>query len=110
LRETVAEYIQMMTLQAKELQLFNPPIGKPEGMAADREVTIFGGGTLIFDEYGKLKYQVFNRLNNASRQTPRLKYLWKCGYFEDVDSTENAFARLHLNRALDLRPRVAEGF
>jgi hypothetical protein len=110
LRETVAEYIQMITLQAKELQHFDPPIGKPAGMAPEREVTLYGGGTLIFDEYGRLKYQVFNRINNATRQTPRLKYLWKCGYYDDMEVTENAFARLHLNRALDLRPRAAEVF
>jgi hypothetical protein len=110
LRETVAEYIQMMTLQAQELQYFNPPIGKPEGLDANREVTIYGGGALIFDEYGRLKYQVYNRVDNATRQTPRLKYLWKHGYFDDISGTQNAFARLHLNRTLNLRTRTAEVF
>lgn len=110
LRETVAEYIQMMTIQAQELQYFDPPIGKPEGLAADREVTIYGGGALIFDEYGRLKYHVNNRVENVARQTPRLKYLWKCGYFDDAHGTRNAFAQLHLNRTLNLRTRVAEVF
>jgi hypothetical protein len=111
LRETVAEYIQMVTLQAQELQLyFDPPIGKPDAMPAEQEVTLYGGGTLIFDEYGKLKYHVFNRLNNSIRQTPRLKYLWKCGYFQDPDAAQNAFARLHLRRALNLRPNFTEAF
>lgn len=110
LRETVAEYIQMMTLQAQELQYFDPPIGKPEGLDANREVTIYGGGALIFDEYGRLKYQIYNRVDNAGRQTPRLKYLWKHGYFDDVSGTQNAFARLHLNRTLNLRTRTAEVF
>lgn len=110
LRETVAEYIQMITLQAQELQYFDPPIGKPSGMALDREVTLYGGGTLVFDEYGRLKYQIYNRVNNAARQAPRLKYLWKCGYYDYVEAAENAFSRLHLSRALDLRSRVAEVF
>jgi hypothetical protein len=110
LRETVAEYIQMVTLQAQELQFFDPPIGKPEGMSPDEEVTLYGGGTLIFDEYGRLKYQVYNRINNASLQTPRLKYLWKYGYFADKDTEENVFARLHLNRALNQTTNVAERF
>jgi hypothetical protein len=110
LRETVGEYIQMVTLQAQELQQFDPPIGKPSGMPADREVTIYGGGSLIFDEYGKLKYQIYNRLNNATRQTPRLKYLWKSGYFHDPDFAENTFARLHMNRALDRKNRFSEVF
>jgi hypothetical protein len=110
LRETVAEYIQMMTIQAQELQYFDPPIGKPEGLSKDREVTIYGGGALIFDEYGRLKYHVFNRVENVARQTPRLKYLWKCGYFDDPGGTRNAFARLHLNRSLNLRTRASEVF
>lgn len=110
LRETVAEYIQMMTIQAQELQYFDPPIGKPEGLALDREVTIYGGGALIFDEYGRMKYHINNRIDNVARQTPRLKYLWKYGYFDDVNMAQNAFARLHLNRALNQRSRIAEVF
>lgn len=110
LRETVAEYIQMVTLQAQELQYFDPPIGKPDAMPANQEVIIYGGAALIFDEYGRLKYQVLNRLNNATRQTPRIKYLWKCGFFDDPEYAENAFARLHLNRALNIRPRNTEVF
>lgn len=110
LRETVAEYIQMMTIKARELQLFDPPIGKPEGLDGNREVTIYGGGALIFDEYGRLKYHVDNRVENVARQTPRLKYLWKCGYFDVANEARTAFARLHLNRTLDLRTRSAEFF
>jgi hypothetical protein len=110
LRETVAEYIQMMTIQARELQYFDPPIGKPEGLSGEREVTIYGGGALIFDEYGRLKYHVNNRVENVGRQTPRLKYLWRCGYFDEQTGTRNAFARLHLNRTLNLRTRAAEVF
>ncbi|HEY8184583.1 MAG TPA: hypothetical protein VIF64_00860 [Pyrinomonadaceae bacterium] len=110
LRETVVEYIQMVTLQAQELQSFDPPIGKPEGMSPDEEVTLYGGASLIFDEYGRLKYQILNRINNSSLQTPRLKYLWKYGYFADKDTEENLFARLHLSRALNLTRNVAERF
>ena len=111
LRETVAEYIQMITLQAQELQqYFDPPISKPDGLAPDRELTIYGGGALIFDEYGRLKYHVFNRIGNASKQSPRLKYLWRSGYFDTQDLAPNPFAKLHLNRALDIRSRAAEVF
>jgi len=109
-RETVAEYIQMMTLRAQELQYFDPPIGKPNPMPPSQEVTIYGGGTLIFDEYGRLKYHVYNRLANSTRQTPRMKYLWKCGYFQDPDSAQNSFARLHLSRALNLKTDLREAF
>jgi hypothetical protein len=110
LRETVAEYIQMITLQAQELQYFDPPVGKPSAMAPDQEVTIYGGGALIFDEYGRLKYHVLNRLNNAARQTPRLKYLWQCGYFDTTASADGGFSQLHLNRALNTRSHTMESF
>jgi len=111
LRETVAEYIQTLTLQAQELErYFNPPIGKPDGLTADREVTIYGGGALIFDEYGRLKYHVSNRIDNTDRQTPRLTYLWRSGYFDEQDLAPNPFAKLHLSRALNIRSRAAEVF
>jgi hypothetical protein len=110
LRETVCEYIQMITLKAQELQVFDPPVGKPEGMPPDKEVTLYGGGALIFDEYGRLKYQIFNRIENSARQTPRLKYLWKNGYFEEGAADVNPFAQLHLSRALNLRQTITEEF
>ena len=75
LRETVAEYIQRIDLQAAELKPLG--IGIPRGMPPDREVTLFGGGALIFDEYGRLKFHVRNKILNSSRQTSRLRYLWE---------------------------------
>ncbi|HKP72659.1 MAG TPA: hypothetical protein VJT82_06960 [Pyrinomonadaceae bacterium] len=107
LRETVAEYIQMISLQARELEMFN--INIPEGMSQTQEVTLYGGGALIFDEYGRLKFHVRNRIMNPARQTPRLKYLWEFGYFSRK-SQENFFARMHMQRAANLRTRVSEEF
>ena len=46
-------------------------------MPPDREVTLFGGGALIFDEYGRLKFHVRNKILNSSRQTSRLRHLWE---------------------------------
>ncbi len=108
LRETVSEYIQMMTLRADEVSMLG--IGIPEGMAPDQEITLYGGGALIFDEYCKLKYHVRNRILNTNCQTPRLKYLWEQGYFDESGPTENVFARLHLQRSLNLRSSTAEEF
>lgn len=110
LRETVSEYIQMVTLRAEELQQYDPPISIPEGMSEELEVTLYGGGALVFDEYGRLKYHVNNRINNVGRQNPRLDYLWRYGYFDDKAETENVFARMHLQRALNLPSTSAEEF
>ena len=75
LRETVAEYIQQIDLQAGGLKRLG--IGAPRGMPLKQEVTLYGGGALIFDEYGRLKFHVRNKILNSERQTRRLRYLWR---------------------------------
>jgi hypothetical protein len=111
LRETVAEYIQYVTVRAGELQQLATPIGKPKGMPNDKEVTLYGGGTIIFDEYGRLKYHIRNRIFNQQKQTERLDYLWKYGFFTHEDFTENFFSRMHLRRsAVFSNHFVEEGF
>jgi hypothetical protein len=92
LRETVAEYMQIVDLQAGELKRLQ--ITLPEDMPKDQEIRLYGGGTLIFDEYGRLKYHVSNRLNNRERQSRRIEYLWRFGYYRDPSSFRN-FANLH---------------
>ena len=99
LRETVAEYIQYITVQSGELQQLPVPIGKPKGMPSDIEVTLYGGGTLIFDEFGQLKYHVRNRILSQCSQTARLEYLWKYGFFTHEDFSKNFFSRMHLRRS-----------
>lgn len=108
LHETVAEYVQMITLRAEELQMFN--INIPEGMPLKQEVTLYGGGALIFDEYGRLKFHVRNYILDAARQTPRLKYLWEYGYFNTTSFDTNVFARLHRQRATNRPTTAAEEF
>ena len=66
-----------------------------DGAASGRS----GGGALIFDEYGKLKYQIANRLENVGRQTRRLAYLWETGFFEQPVDDKSAFANMHLMRS-----------
>jgi hypothetical protein len=74
LHETVCEYEQILQPQASELGSLN--IRKPSGMPDDKPLKLFGGGALIFDEYGHLKYHVYNPLSSAKRQQARLNYLW----------------------------------
>ena len=81
-------------MQARDLKKFG--LTKQEGMPADLELNIFGGGTLILDESGRLKYHVRNRIRSAERQNPRLEYLWTHGGF----SGSKAFGLLHLERVL----------
>jgi len=99
LRETVAEYIQIMTLQARELKSALG-IQPPKDMPKDLRVRIFGGGALIFDEYGQLKYHIANKIEDRKRQTDRLHHLWKVGFFDEPADVRSHFASLHLARAM----------
>lgn len=102
LRETIAEYVQMLTLQAEELQEVGVDI--PEGMEPWRNVTLFGGGTLVFDEYGQLKYQIANHLLSSEadvkQQSGRISHLWKSGFFARPADGSSRFAELHMAKAL----------
>ncbi len=98
LRETVAEYVQILTLDAGELKQVlgvTPPAGMPRW----RRVRIFGGGALIFDEYGQLKYKIAKKIEDPKRQEDRLKCLWETGFFEERHTFASPFAKLHLARA-----------
>jgi hypothetical protein len=80
-----------------------PSIAKPADMPAGTPVTLYGGNTLIFDEYGRLKYNVHNGITDAQRQTDRLAYLWEAGFFTDEGAQLQNFSHMHLRRALDLK-------
>ena len=103
-RETVAECLQFVKIEAAELP--NYGLVKPAGMADDLEVSLYGGSTLILDEYGALKYEIHNRLprldDEASLQAAqkRLDYLWAHGAFNEGASFAGQLSSLHRLRAL----------
>jgi hypothetical protein len=90
LRETGAEYHQTLDLQASELERHG--IEKPKRMPSDRPLRLMGGGTLIFDEYGQLKFHVGTGVR-SKRQTKRLESLWR---FRDRDPGANFPCRFAL--------------
>jgi hypothetical protein len=106
LRETVAEYIQLASMPAGELADL---IGRsmPEGTSDDDQVRLYGGGTLIFDEFGRLKYHANNPVLDLAHNRDHLADLWDRGYFEDA--SVNRFSQLHLDRATSLPLMVRKG-
>jgi hypothetical protein len=100
LRETVAEYVQILKLKAGELPELK--LEKPDGMADELEIYLYGGGALIFDEYGRLKYHVYNPVC-GSKQNGRLEYLWKYGFYNGK-SLRTRFSSLHRLRSY---PQIA---
>lgn len=77
LRETVSEYRQVLDTTADELPGVCEGMKKPRGMPGDTPVRIHGGGVLVFDEFGHLKYHIRSRIDNPKRQNRRLGYLWR---------------------------------
>jgi hypothetical protein len=107
LRETVADYVQILTVRANELEGIPIPgrkgrIHKPKGLSPGASVRLLGGGALLFDEFGKLKYHIRNSLLNPRKQTKRLQHLFDAGYF-NRRLGQRGFAALHLK---GLRPEL----
>lgn len=82
---------------------------------SDELVTpIYGGGTLIFDEYGRLKYHVHNDVFGAKRQSERLAYLYQAGLLRagrlGARLSAARLSAVHRLRALDARRFPQEGW
>jgi hypothetical protein len=81
--------------------------GAPDEEAKPMTTALYGGGVLIFDEYGRLKYHVHNDVFNGPRQSRRLKYLWETGQLtpgRDGGRLQPArLSTIHRLRALDAR-------
>ncbi|MBI3893738.1 MAG: hypothetical protein HY303_19640 [Candidatus Wallbacteria bacterium] len=108
LRETVAEYFQRLEVPASELARLRIGVNKPLQMKPDTTVKLYGGGALIFDQFGRLRFNITNRLDNATLQNERLQYLWDYGYFTKHAATARPFAALHRKRATGAYTRITE--
>jgi hypothetical protein len=97
LRGVVAEHVQTMNLRAGELGRYG--IQRPAGMRTDFEMRLHGGGTLIFDEFGRLKYHVHNDVLSTKRQSARIQYLWENGFYRQDSASLREFSVLHRQRA-----------
>ena len=106
LRETIAEYVQVLTLTAEELRK-DLHIDVPDEIEHWRRLRVYGGGTLVFDEYGQLKYQIAHHVartaGDRDRQVRRLRHLWETGFFEGAPDNSTRISRLHLARGVGRR-------
>ena len=97
LRETVVEYIQQLNVYSSELTSLG--IRRPEGMPTNLLVRLYGGGTLIFSEYGLLKFHIGTGVK-SEKQSIRLQHLWERGAFAKQASARGRIASLHRDRVL----------
>ena len=108
LQETVAEYVQLADLAAAELDRMG--IRTPKDVSRDTLLRLSAGGTLVFDEFGRLKFHIGNRLDSIEHQQQRLEFLIeRGGYLRGERRTQSAsnFAELHRLRAVGA-PRFPE--
>lgn len=106
LTETVVQYVQYADVEARELwrrfQVRKPEIDGLK-MKSDTRLTMHGGGALIFDQYGRLKYNIVNPVK-GQEQSERIEYLWQRGFFRPKERPMMAsgFSLIHRLRTLRL--------
>jgi hypothetical protein len=101
LRETVAEFYQVLRLRPAELAE-RWSIEVPGSVAPEDEIPVYGGGTLLFDDYGRLKFYIHNSLDNRKRQQQRLDHLFAFGALPERGARVRDFSRLHRLRSFDV--------
>jgi hypothetical protein len=100
--ESVATYVQMLELSADELEGI-AELAIPESLDPATPVQLFGGGTLVFDQFGRLKLHIHKNLDDWRRQLRRLEYLHRTGRsdtskrlgYSSGAGRGQAFAELH---------------
>jgi hypothetical protein len=71
--EVIADYTQTLRTTAGALP---PGVAAPAGMATDDVVELWGGGVLVFDQFGRFRLHQRQPILDADRQTRRLQYLF----------------------------------
>jgi hypothetical protein len=96
-RETVCTYVQVAKIFGAEVKSVLG-VERPPELETTRALTVFGGGTIIFDQYGRIKYHIAHPLNDGARQAKRLASLGEIEAVETAFDRRNRFALLHSQR------------
>lgn len=97
LKETICEYTSRFNIFGSELKSYCE-CELPEQLTVKSRITVYGGGTLVFDQYGRIKYHVSQPIRDGKWQAKRLSYLLEAGL--DVGADQSLpFAEIHQLRA-----------
>lgn len=84
--EWLVDYVQELILTRAELERLaqpeHPTFKAPDAIPEETQLKIWGGGTLVFDEFGGLKYHQVKRLDDWDRQQRRLEFLVRQGMWD----------------------------
>ena len=85
LHETVCQYVERLDIFGAE---FRSVLGaeRPDGMSSRTRLRAYGGGVLVLDQYGQVKYHIANRLKDGARQSRRAAYLLESGQLQGGDA------------------------
>lgn len=78
--EVVADYAQALDGIPAELAALGITI--PAGVKPETEIQIWGGGTIIFDQFGMAKLHERKSIDDWQRQSRRLEYLVRHGFYD----------------------------
>lgn len=101
LRETVCEFTSRVNLFGAEFtSVFKEP--RPEWLKSTTPFTVYGAGTLIFDQYGRIKYCIQRPLTDARWQVRRLEWLYGPGSDAVEPGSAADLTRIHRARAMQV--------
>jgi hypothetical protein len=75
--EVIAHYVQRLQLTAAEAK--QKGVAVPAGVPRDMQLRLWGGGVIVFDQFGRAKLHHAKPLTDWGRQSRRLAYLWSHG-------------------------------
>jgi len=99
LQETVVEFSQTWDLTQRERRRLGLPASDGEAEDDDKTTPLVGGATLIFDDFGRLKYFIHNSVGSLRRQADRLAY--KRDALRGGLAPARQFDEMHRRRAID---------
>jgi hypothetical protein len=82
--ETVCQYVERLDIFGAEFKSYFE-VERPEGMSSRARITAYGGGVVILDQYGQVKYHIANRIMDGARQLKRAEYLFDTGQLGETD-------------------------
>lgn len=89
----------MQTLRVFARELDGLGIKIPKGLSGQTFLPLYGGGTVVFDEFGRVKFHIGTGVR-SKRQTARLRSLYARGAFNRDAGEQTNFADLHRRRML----------
>jgi hypothetical protein len=105
--ESLVDYVQELIVTRSELDTLAAKVDSalraPADIPGDTQLKLFGGGTIVFDEFGAIKYHHVKPLTDWGRQMRRLQYLVTSGQwdtkgrigFSTGDSPGQKYAAFH---------------